>query len=50
MAILLCSVAALEVAAALFTAKPQLWCAVIPAFIPLLTPAVIIAKLVPTKN
>jgi len=50
MAILLCSVAALDVAAALFAAKPQLWCAVIPAFIPLLTPAVILSKLVPTKN
>jgi len=41
MAILILVVAALDVAAALLIAKPVLWCAVIPALIPLLTPAVI---------
>jgi hypothetical protein len=38
MAILLC---AIDVAAALLIAKPRLWCAVIPALIPIFTPAVI---------
>jgi hypothetical protein len=41
MAILICSVAALDVAAVFLTAKPQLWCARIPGLIPLFTPAVI---------
>jgi hypothetical protein len=41
MAILLCFVVALDAAAALFTAKPLLWCARIPGLIPLLTPAAI---------
>jgi hypothetical protein len=43
MAVLLCVVAALDAAAAWFIAKPVLWCAMIPALIPLLTPAVILA-------
>jgi hypothetical protein len=34
MAILLCLVCALDIAASLLTAKPQLWCAIIPALIP----------------
>jgi hypothetical protein len=41
MAVLLCLVVALDVAASLFVAKPLLWCARIPALIPLLTPLVI---------
>jgi hypothetical protein len=41
MAVLLCVVSALDVAAVFLTAKPQLWCALIPALIPLFTPAVI---------
>jgi len=44
MAILLCSVAALDAAAALFIAKPQLWCALIPALIPILTPVAILSR------
>jgi hypothetical protein len=39
MALLLTVVVAVDAAAALVTAKPQLWCAVIPALIPILTPA-----------
>jgi hypothetical protein len=42
MAILLVSVAALDVAAAFLIAKPQIWCAVIPALIPILTPVAIL--------
>jgi hypothetical protein len=42
MAILLISVAALDVAAAFLIAKPQIWCAVIPALIPILTPVAIL--------
>jgi hypothetical protein len=49
MAILLCLVAAIDVAAAFFAAKPQLWCAVIPALIPLFTPAAIFSLRVPSK-
>jgi hypothetical protein len=41
MAVLLCIVVALDVAAASLIAKPQLWCAVIPALIPIFTPAAI---------
>ena len=41
MAVLLCVVAAIDIAAAFLTAKPQLWCAVIPALIPIFIPAVI---------
>jgi hypothetical protein len=41
MGILLCFVCALDVAAVFLTAKPQLWCALIPALIPILTPAAI---------
>jgi hypothetical protein len=44
MAILLCSVVAIDGAAALLTAKPQIWCAVIPALIPILTPAAILSN------
>jgi hypothetical protein len=50
MAVLLCGVAALDVAAALLAAKPLLWCARIPALIPLLTPAVIFSYRAPSKN
>ena len=41
MAMLMCSVGAIDVAALFLTAKPQLWCALIPALIPIFTPAVI---------
>jgi hypothetical protein len=41
MAILLCLVAAIDVAAVFLTAKPRIWCAVIPALIPIFTPAAI---------
>jgi hypothetical protein len=41
MAILLCVVAAIDAAAALLIPKPRLWCAVIPALIPIFTPAVL---------
>ncbi len=44
MAILMCAVCAMDVAAVFLTAKPQLWCARIPALIPLLTPAVIFSR------
>jgi hypothetical protein len=50
MAILLCSVAAIDVAAAFLTAKPQAWCAVIPALIPILTPAAILSSFSESKN
>jgi len=41
MAVLLCVVAAIDLAALFLTAKPQLWCAVIPAIIPIFTPVMI---------
>jgi hypothetical protein len=50
MAVLLCFVVALDAAAALLAAKPLLWCALIPALIPLLTPAVIFSRRVPSKD
>jgi hypothetical protein len=47
MAILICFVCAIDMAAVFFTAKPQLWCVLIPGLIPVLTPAVIFA---PTRS
>jgi hypothetical protein len=44
MAILLCLVAAIDVAAVFLTAKPQLWCAIIPVLIPIFTPAAIFSR------
>jgi hypothetical protein len=44
MAILIFLVAALDVSAVFLAAKPQLWCARIPALIPLFTPAVIFTR------
>lgn len=41
MAVLVGAVGALDVAAALLVKRPVLWCATIPALIPLLTPSVI---------
>jgi hypothetical protein len=41
MAILLCSVAAIDAAVAFFLQHPKVWCALIPVLIPLLTPAVL---------
>ncbi len=50
MAILILVVAGMDVAAVFLTAKPQLWCARIPALIPLLTPAVIFSRGVQSKS
>jgi len=50
MAILLCSVMAIDGAAALLTAKPQFWCAIIPALIPVLTPAAIFSYRVESES
>jgi hypothetical protein len=50
MAILILVVVALDVAAAFLIAKPVLWCARIPALIPLFTPAVIFTRRVPSKS
>ncbi len=50
MAILLCMVSALDVAAAMLTAKPRLWCAIIPALIPIFTPAVIFTRRIPFRS
>jgi hypothetical protein len=44
MAILLCVVCAIDVAAAFISAKPQLWCALIPVLIPIFTPAAIFSR------
>jgi len=41
MAILMCAVCVIDIAAVFLTAKPVLWCARIPGLIPLLTPAAI---------
>jgi hypothetical protein len=41
MAVLLCVVAAIDAAAALLIPKPQVWCAIIPALLPLFTPLAI---------
>jgi hypothetical protein len=41
MAILICLVGAIDVAAAYLIPKPLLWCAVIPVLIPLFTPLAI---------
>jgi len=40
-AILICVVAAIDIAAACLIAEPARWCAVIPGLIPLFTPAAI---------
>jgi hypothetical protein len=50
MAILLFVVCALDVAAVFLTARPQVWCAVIPALIPILTPAAIFSLRVQSKG
>jgi hypothetical protein len=41
MAILISLVGGIDVAAAFLTAKPQLWCALIPVLIPIFTPVAI---------
>ena len=41
MSILLSFVCAVDIGAVFLTARPQLWCALIPALIPILTPAAI---------
>jgi hypothetical protein len=50
MAILICFVCAIEIAALFLTAKPQLWCAIIPGLIPILTPAVIFSRRAQSKK
>jgi len=50
MTALLCGVAAVDVAAVFLTAKPQLWCAIIPALIPILTPAMIYSRGVKSQS
>ncbi len=50
MAVLLCMVAAIDIAASLLAAKPQLWCALIPALIPIFTPAVIFSRRTRSKG
>jgi hypothetical protein len=49
MAVLLCLVVAIDVAAAFLTAKPQLWCAIIPVLIPIFTPATIFLRSAESK-
>jgi hypothetical protein len=50
MAVLILVVVALDVASALLIAKPVLWCARIPALIPLFTPAVIFTRRAQSKG
>ncbi len=50
MAILICMVVAIDGAAACLLARPAHWCAVIPALIPLFTPAVIFSFRSKTTN
>jgi hypothetical protein len=50
MAILFCLVCALDIAAVFLTAKPRLWCALIPTLIPIFTPAVIFSHRANAKN
>jgi hypothetical protein len=50
MALLICLVGAIDVAAAFLIAKPQLWCALIPVLIPLFTPAAIFSYRLPSKT
>ena len=50
MAILICLVAAIDVAASLLIAKPQLWCALIPILIPIFTPVAIFTRRIEPKN
>jgi hypothetical protein len=50
MAVLLCVVVAIDAAAALFIAKPQVWCLLIPTLIPIFTPAGILSRSVPPKS
>jgi hypothetical protein len=49
MAILLCLVVALDAAAALLIAKPQVWCAVIPGLILVFLPVVLFSRGGPSK-
>jgi hypothetical protein len=44
MAILLCVVGALDIAAVFLTSHPRLWSALIPALVPMLTPVVIFSR------
>jgi len=43
-------VAAIDVAASLLIAKPQLWCALIPILIPIFTPVAIFSRRIQPKN
>jgi hypothetical protein len=50
MAILLCVVFAIDALAALLIPKPQVWCAIIPALIPVFTPVAIYKRSVQPKS
>jgi hypothetical protein len=50
MAILLIVVVAIDAAAALLIPNPRLWCALIPALIPALTPFAIFGRRAPAKS
>jgi hypothetical protein len=50
MAILICLVAAIDVAASLLIAKPQVWCALIPILIPIFTPVAIYTRRIQPEN
>jgi hypothetical protein len=50
MAILLCLVGTIDVAAVFLTAKPRVWCAVIPVLIPLFTPAAMFSFRAKARN
>jgi hypothetical protein len=50
MAILICLVAAIDVAASILIAKPQVWCAIIPVLIPIFTPVAIYTRSIEPKN
>jgi hypothetical protein len=50
MAILLCVVVTIDALAALLIAKPQVWCAIIPALIPIFTPVAIYTRRVQPKS
>jgi hypothetical protein len=50
MGVLILLVVAIDVAAVFLTAKPQVWCARIPALIPLFTPATIFTRRVHSKG
>lgn len=50
MAILICLVAAIDVATAFVIAKPRLWCVLIPVLIPIFTPVAIFSLRTQSKS